>query len=211
MAKENGLRYRGLCVLCSFILALTGCGAAGGPDEIELIDEMSQIDFDIDYPVGQITQGVIVTQDFVSNAPIITQIWLYGATYMRENTATVDVVLFCDKGSAPAGEDETGKDGEKGDSTKDGMTQLATWTIDSSKMEDNSIIKLDVPESELNMDMNGVHCLIEISSPDGEPEKSPTFWMTEEDVYPDGSLGINGYAQYNDLWFQVIGKDNPEM
>ena len=173
-----------------FLCMLTGCGGSDSADGgIMLIDEMAQIDFDIDYPVGQITKEVTVTQDFISNANVLKQIWLYGATYMRENTATIQVRLY--HGDTP-GEADT--------------VMLAEWTIDSSTMEDNSIIKLDVPESEKNTGLSGEHCLIEISSPDGEPDLSPTFWMTEEDVYPDGHLGISGYEQYNDLWFQVVGE-----
>ena len=177
-------------VCAVLILAiLTGCGSGSADSGIMLIDEMSQIDFDIDYPVGQITKEVTVTQDFISNADVITQIWLYGATYMRDNTATIKVRL-----NHISSTDESDKD------------MLAEWTIDSSTMQDNSIIKLDVPTSEKNTGLNGEHCLIEIFSPDGEPDLSPTFWMTEEDVYPDGHLGISGYEQYNDLWFQVVGE-----
>ncbi len=170
------------CILAS-ALVLTACGADSGVDGILLIDEMAQIDFDIDYPVGQITSGVTVTQDFISNADTIKQVWLYGATYMRDNTATVEIRLYINDD-----------------------TLLTSWTIDSAQMEDNSIIKLDVPASDLNAGLTGAHCLIEISSPDGEPDLSPTFWMTEEDVYPDGHLSINGYQQYNDIWFQVVGE-----
>ena len=172
----------------AILALLTGCGSGSADDGITLIDEMSQIDFDIDYPVGQITKEVTVTQDFISNADVISQVWLYGATYMRENTATIKVRLY------------------HGTPDETDASMLAEWTIDSSTMEDNSIIKLDVPDSEKNTGLTGEHCLIEISSPDGEPDLSPTFWMTEEDVYPDGHLGISGYEQYNDLWFQVVGK-----
>ena len=177
-------------ILSALILCqLSGCGGEGANnDTILLIDEMAQIDFDIDYPVGQITKGVTVTQDFISNADKLVRIWLYGATYMRDNTATVDIRLY-----------------HCGESDDDG-TLIAEWSVDSSTMEDNSIIKLDVPESEQNAALSGERCMIEISSPDGEPDLSPTFWMTEEDAYPDGHLGINGYEQYNDIWFQVEGK-----
>lgn len=165
-----------------FALCLTSCGSASGTDGILLIDEMAQIDFDIDYPVGQITSGVVVTQDFISNADTIRQIWLYGATYMRDNTATVEIKLYASD------------------------SLISSWTINSAEMEDNTIIKLDVPDSDTNTGLNGAQCLIEISSPDGEPDLSPTFWITEEDVYPDGHLSINGYQQYNDIWFQVVGE-----
>jgi hypothetical protein len=75
-------------------------------------------------------------------------------------------------------------------------------------MEDNSIIKLDVDTNGVgNHDLKEASCIIVIESPDGEPDLSPTFWMTEEDVYPDGNLTIGDYAQYNDLWFQVVGRD----
>ena len=171
---------------------LTACGAAGASDEILLIDEMAQIDFDIDYPVGQITKGVTVKQDFVSNADVISQIWLYGATYMRDNTATVNVSLY-----------------KMGDAASSYGDLIDSWVIDSSKMDDNSIIKLDVDsDGAYNHDLKGASCIIVIESPDGEPDLSPTFWMTEEDVYPDGHLTIGDYAQYNDLWFQVVGRDN---
>ena len=179
-----------VALLLCFIL--TACGAAGSPDEVLLIDEMAQIDFDIDYPVGQITKGVTVKQDFVSNADVISQIWLYGATYMRDNTATVNVSLY-----------------KMGDAASSYGDLIDSWVIDSSGMEDNSIIKLDVDsDGAYNHDLKGASCIIVIESPDGEPDLSPTFWMTEEDVYPDGHLTIGDYAQYNDLWFQVVGRDN---
>ncbi len=171
-------------------LFLTSCGS------VKLMGGMGRIDFDIDYPVGQITRDVTVTQDFISNASSITQIWLYGATYKRDNTATVDIRLYRDTISADISSDGKGDDSRL----------LASWTLDSAEMEDNKIIKLDVPASDINAELKGVHCIITISSPDGEPELSPTFWMTEEDVYPDGHLVINGYEQYNDLWFQVMGR-----
>lgn len=178
-----------VALLLCFIL--TACGAAGSSGEILLIDEMAQIDFDIDYPVGQITKGVTVKQDFVSNADVISQIWLYGATYMRDNTATVNVSLY-----------------KMGDAASSYGDLIDSWVIDSSRMEDNSIIKLDVDTNgTVNHDLKGTPCIIVIESPDGEPDLSPTFWMTEEDVYPDGHLTIGDYAQYNDLWFQVVGRD----
>ena len=181
-----------VALLLCFIL--TACGAAGSPDEILLIDEMAQIDFDIDYPVGQITKGVTVKQDFVSNADVISQIWLYGATYMRDNTATVNVSLY--------------KMGDGASASSYGEL-IDSWVIDSSGMEDNSIIKLDADTGgAVNHDLKGASCIIVIESPDGEPDLSPTFWMTEEDVYPDGNLTIGDYAQYNDLWFQVVGREN---
>ena len=127
------------CILAS-ALALTACRSDSGVDGILLINEMAQIDFDIDYPVGQITSGVTVTQDFISNADTIKQVWLYGATYMRDNTATVEIMLYVDDDKL-----------------------LTSWTIDSAQMEDNSIIKLDVPASDLNTGLTGAHCLIEIS------------------------------------------------
>ena len=216
---------------------LTACGAAGASDEILLIDEMAQIDFDIDYPVGQITKGVTVKQDFVSNADVISQIWLYGATYMRDNTATVNVSLY--KMGDAASDDADGEQsqsisnsegsGSGSDSGSESDSEsvsgsgssasasvygdlIDSWIIDSSKMEDNSIIKLDVDmdtDEAVNHDLKGISCVIVIESPDGEPDLSPTFWMTEEDVYPDGHLTIGDYDQYNDLWFQVVGRNAP--
>ena len=191
LMSTNNPRPKALLIFllaAALSIALAGCGA-GGNDEIVLIDDMAQVDFDIDYPVGQITRDVTVTQSFVSNSDVITQLWLFGATYMRDNTATIEVALdLTDDSGVP-------------------VTSIARWTIDSSGMEDNSIIKLDVdPAGPDNHDLCGKSCLITITSPNGEPELSPTFWMTEEDVYPDGSLSINGYAQYNDLWFQVTGR-----
>mgnify|MGYP006988832880 CR=1 FL=1 len=182
-------KYNWITLLTSVLsVVLTAC-VAGGSGETVLIDDMAQVDFDIDYPVGQITRDVTVTQGFVSNSDVITQLWLFGATYMRDNTATIEVALdLTDDSGAP-------------------VTPIARWTLDSSEMEDNSIIRLDVdPAGSDNHDLHGKSCLITITSPDGEPELSPTFWMTEEDVYPDGNLSINGYAQYNDLWFQVTGR-----
>lgn len=200
MLAVTGMKKKKIQIylICLAVISgiLSGCAKNGASDEILLIDEMSQIDFDIDYPVGQITKGVTVSQDFVSNSDSIRQIWLYGATYMRKNTATVEIRLMVpDEDNAEPADDPTG-------------TVLSSWSIDSSGMEDNSIIKLDVPKSEDNSGLNGKRCLITISSPDGEPDKSPTFWMTEEDVYPDGALYINGFKQYNDLWFQVTGTDS---
>lgn len=202
---------RSLAPLLAAVLLLTSCGSGSGTDGILLIDEMAQIDFDIDYPVGQITSGVVVTQDFISNSDTIRQIWLYGATYMRDNTATVDVKLYAagNGSEAGAGSDNADASGTADIDTPfdiDNSRLLTSWTIDSAEMEDNTIIKLDVPASEVNTALNGTRCLIEISSPDGEPDLSPTFWMTEEDVYPDGHLSINGYQQYNDIWFQVVGE-----
>ena len=200
-----------LCLLCS-------CGAAGASDEILLIDEMAQIDFDIDYPVGQITKGVTVKQDFVSNADVISQIWLYGATYMRDNTATVNVSLYkvrdaafddADGEQSQSLSDSNGSESGSSASSSAYGDLIDSWVIDSSKMEDNSIIKLDVDsDGAYNHDLKGASCIIVIESPDGEPDLSPTFWMTEEDVYPDGHLTIGDYAQYNDLWFQVVGRDS---
>lgn len=156
-------------------------------DELLLIADLPRVDFDLDSPVGQITQGMTVTQSFVPATDRITGIWLYGATYKRDNTATINVRI----------EDVT-----------DGIT-ISSWNIDSAEMEDNSIIRLDVPDGgeDSGISLNGKECLIVIESPDGEPEASPTFWMTQTDIYPEGELSINGYEQYNDLWFQVVGMD----
>ncbi len=182
-----------LCKLIPAVVAallLTSCG------KTYLIDKTAQVKFDIDFPVGQITKDVTVEQDFVSNADTITQIRVYGATYKRENTATVIIRLLRSPADAP--QDVLPE--------RSAMIPVMEWTIDSSEMKDNKIIKLDVDPGEDNAGLNGIRCLIEITSPDGEPELSPTFWMTEEDVYPDGHLVLNGYEQYNDLWFQVVGR-----
>ena len=171
-----------LLTVCAGLLC--GCSESGADKEICLIEDLPQVDFDTDSPVGQITRDVRVTQSFVSATDTITSVQLYGATYMRENTATINIRL------------ELAENGDLIDS----------WIIDSSEMEDNTVITLDVhADSPLNVDLKDKECLIVIESPDGEPESSPTFWMTQDDIYPEGQLTVGDYPQYNDLWFQVIG------
>lgn len=188
----------GMTLICLEI-GLTGCG---GPKAVHLIDNLPEVNFDVDYPVGQITKDVTVTQSFISNCNQIDSIQLYGATYIRQNTATVQVrVLLTEQVG-----DLQGK-------------ELARFVLDSALMQDNSIIELafgdgaeQAPcvvdafcDKALNTKLSGKPCLIEITSPDGEPDFSPTFWMTEEDIYADGVLTVGGFEQYNDLWFQVKG------
>lgn len=191
-----------LCVIAALFetaFLLTACGAK---QEIKLIEELPTVNFDVDSPVGQITKDVVVTQSFISNCNEITSLQIYGATYIRENTATVKVRILLP--------DEIGQE--------DG-TELACFFIDSSKMEDNTIISLPMTDSaeksacvkevtvqaDINKKLAGKPCLIEITSPDGEPNMSPTFWMTQDDIYADGALSVAGFEQYNDLWFQVEG------
>lgn len=164
-----------------------------------LIEELPEVNFDVDYPVGQITAGVTVSQKFISVTDQINSISLYGATYTRDNTATVNVELLNQEEQI-----------------------IATWVIDSSLMQDNQIILLPVGEygetvdkcvmsttcdEKINRDLKGKELMIRISSPDGQPDLSPTFWMAEENIYADGCLNVAGYDQYNDLWFQVEGID----
>ena len=188
----------GIMLIC-LVLYLTGCG---GPKFVQLIDDLPEVNFDVDYPVGQITKDVTVTQSFISNCNEIDSIQLYGATYIRQNTATVLVRVLLPEQTG----DIQGK-------------ELARFTLDSALMQDNSIIELAlgdgaeqdpcvvevVCDKTLNTKLSGKPCLIEITSPDGEPDLSPTFWMTEDDIYADGVLSVGGFEQYNDLWFQVKG------
>jgi len=171
-------------------------------EDTELIDNLPEVNFDVDYPVGQITSGVCVSQSFISNCDVIDAVSLYGATYTRDNTATVDVELLY------------------GDTDDENV--IAKWKLDSSLMSDNTVINLPLSEeitegvdacisaieynADVNTDLSDVPMKIRISSPDGMPDKSPTFWMTEENIYEDGCLNVAGYDQYNDLWFQIFGK-----
>ena len=185
--------------LIFMVLCMTGCG---GSKPVQLMDHLPEVNFDVDYPVGQITKDVTVTQSFISNCNKIDSIQLYGATYIRQNTATILVkILLLEQVG-----DTRGK-------------EIAEFTLDSALMQDNSIVELfleDAAEQDpcvvetvcdktLNVNLSGKPCLIEITSSDGEPDLSPTFWMTEEDIYADGVLSVGGFEQYNDLWFQVKG------
>lgn len=179
---------------------------SSGP--VPLIENLCEVRFEVDYPVGQITKDVTVTQDFVSGTDSLTALDLLGATYTRENTATIQVSL-----------------------SKEDGTVISSWSFDSADMEDNTVIEFvaakeddglpegldtddktvifaDNVDEAANDGLDGEKCIITISSPDGEPDKSPTFWMTEDDNYPDGCLNIAGYDQYNDLWFQIYGNND---
>ena len=181
---------------------------SSGP--VPLIENLCEVRFEVDYPVGQITRDVTVSQDFISGTDSLVALDLLGATYKKDNTATIQVTLSV----------------EEGEEFKD----IAKWSLDSSVMEDNTVMEfvladevgnvpdgLDTDEkmvfyteqldSSLNHELAGRRCMITISSPDGEPDLSPTFWMTEDNNYPDGCLNIAGYDQYNDLWFQIYGVD----
>lgn len=173
---------------------------------VPLIENLCEVRFEVDYPVGQITKDVTVTQNFINKTNSIVTLDLLGATYKRDNTATVDIELLV--------EDES----------------LAHWSVASEEFEDNVVMEFvlgdesaasdfsldsdeknlfyaDMVNGELNSNLVGKECKIIISSKDGEPDLSPTFWMTEDNNYPDGCLNIAGYDQYNDLWFQVYGCD----
>ena len=54
-------KIRAFALIPAMALFLTSCGS------VKLMGGMGRIDFDIDYPVGQITRDVTVTQDFISN------------------------------------------------------------------------------------------------------------------------------------------------
>ena len=182
------------------MLMLGGCGKSS--EQVALIDSLPEIDFDTDYPVGPITPGITITQSFVSGCDEITDFELYGATYKRQNTAILEVRLMV---LEEAGQTEG--------------AELAHFTIDSSKMEDNAVITFALNadkenssciidsniDATLNKKLMNRPCLIEITTSDGIPDECPTLWMTEENIYDDGAFGMDGYEMYNDLWFQVNG------
>lgn len=185
-----------------------------------LIENLCEVRFEVDYPVGQITKDVRVSQDFVCKTDSILALDLLGATYKRDNTATIDVELMADiEGNA-----------DDNQSSDDNWTVLAKWSLDSAMMQDNTVmefvlgdesavsdVSLDMDEKmvfyadtyadDINTDLVNKRCKLVISSEDGEPDMSPTFWMTESNNYPDGCLNIAGYDQYNDIWFQIYGLD----
>ena len=200
---KNKLVYIITCIALA-ALVLSGCGKQ---EEVILVQNLTTLDFAHDTPVGEITQDSSADQTFISNCDNITSIDLYGATYMRQNSGTVEVTIYTTSDS-----DIRAIENEK-------LQKIAKWTLDAAQFEDNKIITLNVDEAEANdslvisYEINpkankgllGKQCMIKLSSPDCKPGSSVTFWTTQEDVYPDGCVRIGGYEWYNDLWFQVYG------
>jgi len=196
--KKNISGFISVMLVILNIIMLTACGnnTTGA-----LIDEVPIPDFAHDTPVGEITSSAMVDQNFVSPFSKIDSIDLYGATYMRENTGTVEVSIYTSGDKS----DETIRTKEVSD-----LLLIANWKLDASAFEDNTLISLlvddaDTYEESYNKKLKGKECLIVISSPDCEAGSSVTFWSTQEDVYEDGCVRIGGYEQYNDLWFNVYG------
>ena len=182
-----------IIVVTSCILMIA-CGEAKG--STALIENLQIPDFAHDTPTGEITADALVKQNFVSHVNEISQIELYGATYMRTNKGLVNITL-----------------------TDSQNTLIASWQLEASQFMDNTKISLDmngdahigenaitgagIVDITKNKKLKGKELAITISSPDGIPGSSVTFWTTQEDVYPDGCVNIGGYDWYNDLWFNV--------
>lgn len=194
-----------IVMICLCGIILTGCNLG----KTKLIRKVPSVKTQVDYPVGQITKDVVVAQSFVSNSNVITDVKLFGATYMRDNTANIEIKIYAAPDVTTGDEVITARPETYAD-----YDLVAQWNIKSSEMADNEIIALSIEDSVLdenasksNNNLLNKRCVLEISSPDGEPDMSPTFWMAEDDFYDKGCLSIAGYDQYNDIWFQVLGVD----
>lgn len=179
----------------ALIIAMLAVGCGGR--EITLFETPPTPDFEHDTPVGEITSQAEVDQDFVFNMKSVSKIELYGATYMRTNSGTVVIELL--SSDAEDIRDESA------------VTEpVAVWEMPAENFEDNTIVTLETDSatiyySNANKGLLGKRGLIRITSPNGEPGSSVTFWTTQDNLYDEGAIRIGGYKQYNDLWFQIYG------
>ena len=205
-----------LTVSLTSMLLLSGCGSSASS---ALIPALKTPDFDHDYPVGEITDMALVGQSLTCPFSEPQVLVLYGATYMRSNTGTVSISFSKDGDDSntplflweidcaqmsdntplllyfdPSYASDTaltdtlsGMSGLGSDSVSEALTVLPTTFSSKTALKKQA-------------------CRIEISSPDCFAGNAVTFWTTPEDCYEDGALSIGGYEQYNDLWFQLIGK-----
>lgn len=183
---------KSLIISSLVIVLISGCGKADSFPETPPTP-----DFAHDTPVGEITKDAKVSQTFICECSSIASIDLYGATYMRENTGTVNITIY----SASSNDSD---DISKADLST--LNEVCSSTLNMSEFEDNTLINIPFDDTSNNSNLKNKTCLIVISSPDGEPGSSVTFWTTQDDLYQDGHLSLQGYPQYNDLWFVIHSK-----
>ena len=154
-------------------------------EEPEYLFEIApEIDFIQDFPVGEVVAGNVIEQTLVCPFDQLYRLYVLGATYKRDNTGTVTIELI--KGT-PENEEE----------------QIYKWDLDVSEFIDDERIEL-VFEKKTKGYID-TPMFIRITSEEAEPGNAVTFWSSRNDYYEDGSLSINGYSQYGDLWFQLSG------
>lgn len=170
------------------------CSCEQTSDVQSMFEDLKVPDFELDYPVGEINQSNIVTQNFISPFDSLSSLELYGATYKRQNKGTVDICLYVSQDNTPIREMNI-----------DDLALIYSWSLNAEDFEDNTLISLPIDASSLNHKLKGHECLITISSSDSVSGEAVTFWSTPDDYYPEGCLQISGFDQYNDLWFNIKG------
>jgi hypothetical protein len=134
-------------------------------------------DIPSEIPVGELVQGLQVTQTFLSTCPNLAEIDLYLATYARPNTHPL-LVRVQEVGSGQV---------------------LLDQSIAGSAVRDNAWHEFPlapVPDSA------GKTYMITLSSPEGQPGNAISIWSSRTDAYPGGEANVNGIAINADLVFR---------
>lgn len=141
-----------------------GDGKYGG---ISTIDET--INRRTQQPTPEITSSVRLTQTFAGSDDGLTSVQLFFGTYMRRNTADVEVTIT----------DETGG------------TVLQT-DLPAASIADNAYHTIVFDRVQRS---RGVVYEVTITSPEGRPGNAFTAWTGNCDCYPEGDFAINGVVQ----------------
>lgn len=131
-------------------------------------------------PIGEIFGDRVVTQSFRAEHNGLCVVSIMFATYARENDIPVKLTLLDDKG-----------------------VEITSQISEGKKIRDNVFYSFRFPAI---VGSKGKKFQVSITSPDGKAGNAITAWMSESDVYPEGSLTVNGAAMPGDLMIKLYYK-----
>lgn len=129
-------------------------------------------------PVGEISAGNVVEQTFISEKGKLRSVSILMATYMRKNSSDLKFSLL----------DENRR-------------EVFHKMVDAGMLEDNKLYDFTFPAV---ANSGAKKFSVEITAITGSPGNAVTAWMSKSDIYPNGTLTINGKSVDGDLSMRLL-------
>jgi hypothetical protein len=128
-------------------------------------------------PVGEILPGNTITQTFIAETDKLRSVSILMATYMRKNTSILKFTLLNENNDV-----------------------VVHKSVDTSTLLDNQFYDFEFSSIEKS---EAKRFSIQITAISGVPGASVTAWMSKSDIYPLGTLNVNGKPVEGDLSIQL--------